>query len=90
MVRRTRTEIKKFFSKDIKNQGLHFPEPANPQRIVYKFDKQIDAIFNQTIDLLKSFSYSRYTPLLFLKEKPDQLVEQRQRNIGGFMEGDFG
>lgn len=87
MVRRTRTEIKKFFSKDIKNQGLHFPEPANPQRIVYKFDKQIDAIFNQTIDLLKSFSYSRYTPLLFLKEKPDQLVEQRQRNIGGFMKG---
>lgn len=87
MVRRTRTEIKKYFEKDIKNQGLHFPEAADPRRIIYQFDEQIDNVFNQTIDLLKSFSYSRYTPLLFLKEKLGVFDAQRQKNIGGFMKG---
>ena len=87
MVRRTRSEIKKYFSKDIKNQGLHFPEAADPRRIVYEFDKKIDAVFNKTIDLLKTFSYSRYTPLLFLKEKPTDMVIQSQKNVGGFMKG---
>lgn len=87
MVRRTRTEIKKYFDKDIKNQGLHFPEAAEPRRIIYQFDEQIDNVFNQTIDLLKEFSYSRYTPLLFLKEKLSDFAAQRQKNIGGFMKG---
>lgn len=87
MVRRTRTEIKKYFDKDIKNQGLHFPEAADPRRIIYQFDEQIDNVFNQTIDLLKEFSYSRYTPLLFLKEKLSDFAAQRQKNIGGFMKG---
>lgn len=87
MVRRTRSEIKKYFGKDIKNQGLHFPEAADPRRIVYEFDKKIDAVFNKTIELLKSFSYSRYTPLLFLKERPTDLIIQSQKNIGGFMKG---
>jgi len=87
MVRRTRTEIKKYFGKDIENQGLRFPEAADPRRIVYKFDKEIDSVFNQTIDLLKAFSYSRYTPLLFLKEKQTDMVIQSQKNIGGFMKG---
>lgn len=87
MVRRTRNEIKTYFERDIKNQGLRFPEPADPRRIVYQFDKEIDRVFNDTIDLLKQFSYSRYTPLLFLKEKPTEFVAQRQRNIGGFMKG---
>ena len=87
MVRRTRNEIKTYFEQDIKNQGLHFPEPADPRRIVYQFDTEIDRVFNATIDLLKQFSYSRYTPLLFLKEKPGEFVAQRQRNIGGFMKG---
>ena len=87
MVRRTRTEIKKYFGKDIENQGLKFPEAADPRRIVYTFDKKIDSVFNKTIELLKAFSYSRYTPLLFLKEKQTDMVIQSQKNIGGFMKG---
>lgn len=85
MVRRTRTEILNFFRRDIDNQGLFFPELDEPKRIIYTFDDKVDRIFSTTIELLKDFSYARYTPLLFLKEQLDPLEIQSQRNIGGFM-----
>ena len=69
MVRRTRTEITKYFSDDIEQRGLFFPELAAPERIVYNFDSEIDAVFNKTIQKLKSFKYSRYIPLLYLEKK---------------------
>ncbi len=87
MVRRTRTEIKKYFSTDITNQGLTFPTMAAPQRIIYEFDDQTEAVFNETIALLKDFSYARYTPLLYLKKQLSEFDLQSQRNIGGFMKG---
>jgi len=87
MVRRTRTEIKNYFSKDIEERGLSFPNVEDPSRIVYRFDEQTNRIFNQTIDLLKSFKYSRYTPLLYLKRGITAFEKQSQRNVGGFMKG---
>ena len=39
MVRRTRKEIKEYFSEDLKRQKLSFPEVANPIPISYEFDK---------------------------------------------------
>lgn len=87
MVRRTRSEIKNYFSEDISKQGLHFPEMAEPQRIIYKFDEETENAFNQTIELLKDFSYARYTPLLFLKNQLSEFDQQSQRNVGGFMKG---
>ncbi len=87
MVRRTRTEIKKYFSDDMKQQGLSFPDVADPSRIVYTFDKQIDTVFNETMMLLKDVKYSRYTPLIFLKKQLTEFELQSQRNLGGFMKG---
>lgn len=87
MVRRTRSEIKNYFGEDISKQGLHFPEMAEPQRIIYKFDAETESAFNQTIELLKDFSYARYTPLLFLKNQLSEFDQQSQRNVGGFMKG---
>lgn len=87
MVRRTRTEIKNYFSDDIKNQGLVFPEMGEPQRIIYKFDSSTDRVFSQTIELLRDFGYSRYTPLLYLKKQLTEFEQQSQRNVGGFMKG---
>jgi HKD family nuclease len=87
MVRRTRKEIVNFFSEDISKQGLSFPELADPERIIYTFDPQTDAVFNQTIILLQEFSYSRYTPLLYLKKGLSEFEAQSQRNVGGFMKG---
>lgn len=87
MVRRTRTEIVRYFNTDIKEQGLFFPELSDPKRIVYNFDDKIEGVFNETIQKLKSFKYSRYIPLLYLEKKLTEFEIQSQRNIGGFMKG---
>lgn len=87
MVRRTRTEIMKYFSEDIEQQGLFFPEVEDPRRIVYQFDDVTGAIFDKTIELLKKFNYSRYIPLLYLKKKISDFDKQSQLNVGGFMKG---
>ena len=87
MVRRTRSEIKNYFSEDITRQGLTFPEMAEPQRIIYQFDSRTEQAFNETITLLKGFSYARYTPLLFLTNRLSEFDRQSQRNVGGFMKG---
>jgi len=88
MVRRTRTEIENYFSKDIKEQGLKFPEVKKPEPLFYELNDEEDGIFNKTIDLIANkFIYARYMPLLYYegKREIDQLEEQSQRNMGRFM-----
>lgn len=87
MVRRTRSEIIRFFSEDMINQGLTFPTINDPHKVVYEFDDEIDKVFTTTLNQLMKFKYSRYMPLLHLKAKVSILVEQSQKNIGGFMKG---
>lgn len=87
MVRRTRTEVMKYFSEDMEKQGVSFPELDDPKRIIYTFDEKTGNVFTRTITLLKDFSYSRYTPLLYLKTPVSEFELQSQRNIGGFMKG---
>lgn len=87
MIRRTRAEILNYFSKDMQEQGLFFPEIASPRRFIYKFNPNINNIFNKTIELLKAFKYSRYMPLLYLNRQMTEFEMQGQRNIGGFMKG---
>lgn len=86
MVRRTRTEIEMYFSHDIKEQGLKFPEVSKPEPLFYELDKNEDAIFNTTIDMIANqFKYARYMPMLYYEGKLDQLEAQAQRNMGRFM-----
>ena len=86
MVRRTRTEIEKYFSRDIQEQGLKFPEVKKPEPLFYELNDEEDDIFNKTIDLIANkFRYARYMPLLYYEGKIDQLEEQSQRNMGRFM-----
>lgn len=86
MVRRTRTEIIKYFGSDLKKQNLKFPEINNPDPLFYELNDQEDKIFNTTIELIsQKFTYARYTPLLYYKGSLDQLEEQSQRNMGSFM-----
>lgn len=87
MIRRTRSEVSAYFEQDLKAQNLSFPELDNPRRIIYKFDRETDRVFNETIELLKQFKYSRYTPLLYLKKGLSEFEKQSQRNVGGFMKG---
>ncbi|MDK2014545.1 MULTISPECIES: SNF2-related protein [unclassified Deinococcus] len=87
MVRRTRTEIQKYFSEDLKAQRLSFPTLAAPQRIIYEFDGQTEEVFDDTMTLIQDFQYTRYTPLLYLKQQISGQQRQGQRNVGGFMKG---
>ncbi len=86
MVRRTRTEIIRYFGQDLQAQGFKFPEVNNPEPLFYELNEQEDAIFTTTIELIsQKFSYARYTPLLYSKKELDQLEKQSQRNMGKFM-----
>jgi superfamily II DNA/RNA helicase len=53
-VRRTRTDIKKYpeYLKDIEEQGIVFPEIADPKAVVYKMDNALEELFFKTIKYL--------------------------------------
>jgi hypothetical protein len=93
MVRRTRKEISKYFNSDLRLQGLKFPELAEPQRIIYYFNKETNKAFDATIAHLKNFTYARYKPLTYLKETAVEefgitaFEIQQQENMMGFMKG---
>lgn len=88
MVRRTRSEIIKFFSEDLKRSGLRFPEVTNPAPAYYELNKVENDVFNRTIKLItQDFKYIRYTPLLYLREdikilsQPEELSQKNMRKF---------
>ncbi len=86
MVRRTRTEIEKYFAEDLKKSNVKFPEVEDPKPFYYQLNEQEDRIFMETVRLItQEFTYSRYMPLIYLKKRISPLEEQSQRNMGGFM-----
>lgn len=85
MVRRTRSDVKTYFKDDVSKQNLVFPNIADPDRIIYKFEGNLEKVFNQTIKLLHQFRYTRYIPLLYYNKPLTEFEKQQQRNIGGFM-----
>ncbi|OUN31766.1 helicase-related protein [Massilimicrobiota sp. An80] len=86
LIRRTRTEISKYYKEDLEKQNLHFPKLEDPIRLDYMYDVEMDQAFNTTIELLKKFSYARYAPLLYLKDKKRVGSDKaRQENMKGFI-----
>ena len=86
MIRRTRSEVQKYYGEDMKKQGLKFPEVKDPTPLFYKFNKTENEVFDDTIRLLlKQFTYARYKPLLYYEgERPErELVGQS--NLANFM-----
>jgi len=86
IVRRTRAEIIKYFTEDLKQQKLKFPEVADPEAVLYQLNDNENVVFNRTIELATTkFSYSRYTPLLYYEGKITQPEELAQKNMRKFM-----
>ena len=86
MVRRTRTEIQKYFLKDMDKENLRFPKIEKPTPLFYILNKEENNIFEETIDLISNkFLYTRYQPLLYYTGKMTALEEQSQRNMSRFM-----
>lgn len=94
MIRRTRTDIKKYFEKDIKKQGLYFPEVQLPEKLVYEFDEHTNKVFEDTIQVIGTknspqelkLTYARYAPKTYLKNQQLSAFEHTQQmNNVGFM-----
>jgi len=87
MIRRTRKEISEYYKEDLERQGLKFPELGNPEKIVYTYDDDIEAVFNHTIDSIQELTYARYKPLTYLQDVPKQVASLliSQINMSGFM-----
>lgn len=85
MIRRTRGEVLKYFADDLAKNGMRFPEIANPEALIYEFDSDLNAKFEQTIELLKKITYAAYCPLLYLTSGPTHLQTLTQSNIRAFI-----
>ena len=88
MVRRTRREIEKYFSEDLKRQNVRFPEVEAPQPLYYQLNEREDQIFDKTVELItQKFKYTRYSPLLqkYYKGDISENIEQGQQNMRSFM-----
>ncbi len=86
IVRRTRAEIIKYFTEDLKQQKLKFPEVADPEAVLYQLNDNENMVFNRTIELVTTkFLYSRYTPLLYYEGKITQPEKLAQKNMRKFM-----
>ena len=67
-------------------QKVVFPEVEDPQPIYYQFDGALDSIFNQTLDLIiNEFKYSRYVPMLYLKQGISHPIALSQTNMRKFL-----
>ncbi|MCL1843483.1 MAG: phospholipase D-like domain-containing protein [Defluviitaleaceae bacterium] len=87
MIRRTRREIMDYYADDLCKQGLVFPKLGTPEQVVYTFDESMDAVFTHTMQTIRSLSYARYSPLLYLEKPTNEQKQQMtaQANMGGFM-----
>jgi superfamily II DNA/RNA helicase len=86
MIRRTRSEIVKYYGVDLNQQGLKFPDVADPKPLFYKFSKTENEIFTETIRLLvQEFKYARYKPLTYYEGEHEERDVQSQRNLAKFM-----
>jgi len=74
IVRRTRADLlnTEEYIKDIKKQGIKFPEIEKPRKILYQLDDDLNDLYDETIKLLKDtntgIKYYRYQAIKFLKE----------------------
>ena len=86
MIRRTRSEISKYYGDDLNLQGLKFPEVADPQPLFYKFNSLESKVFSQTLErIATSFTYARYKPLEYFTGDRKEGELQGQRNLAKFM-----
>lgn len=80
LVRRTRTDIKKYYEEDMSKEKLVFPEISGPHGLEYKMDKQLVKLFNTTMDIIvpseeymqksdRYLSYYRYRAIEFLTDE---------------------
>lgn len=86
MIRRTRSEVAKYYKTDLETQGLRFPDVADPVPLFYGFSKEENTVFSRTMALVAGeFSFARYRPLTYSAERIPDFEFQSQMNLAKFM-----
>lgn len=52
VIRRTRSDIEKYYKEDMQEQGLHFPKIKEPFAIPYEMKGELGELFNDTINII--------------------------------------
>ena len=52
IIRRTRTDIEKYYQDDMQTQALHFPQIHKPVEIPYEMKGALEQLFNTTINII--------------------------------------
>lgn len=79
MVRRTRTDVQKYYADDMQRQGISFPKVIGPNELEYQMDKQLSHLFAETMDIIapteenkrnssRYLNYYRYRAIQFLAD----------------------
>ncbi|MEE0490252.1 helicase-related protein [Methanosphaera stadtmanae] len=87
MVRRTRSDISKYYKEDLKKNHMEFPKVNPPKKEFYEFDDNLDEIFDESLNIITSqLTYAKYTPL---SEKyavnPKNEYQSSQRMMANFI-----
>ena len=80
MVRRTRTDVQKYYADDMEHQNLKFPTIEGPNELEYQMDSQLSHLFADTMDIIapteeyklqsnRYLSYYRYRAIQFLADE---------------------
>ncbi len=86
MIRRTRTEITRYYAADLASQKLQFPEVAAPEPLFYQLNAHENQVFTRTIvQLTREFTYARYKPLTYYTGDRLEGEVTAQKNLAKFM-----
>lgn len=87
MVRRTRNDIQKYYSEDLKKQGIEFPKVNPPHAVYYEFNEKLDKIFDESLEIIsQQLTFAKYMPLSKEYNKdPKNSYQASQRNMSGFI-----
>ncbi len=73
-VRRTRTDLlqHEIYAKDLKQQGIVFPEVSAPEKLLYPLESGLNALYDETMRLIQGedgLQYTRYRAIEFMKSE---------------------
>lgn len=77
MVRRTRTDVKKYYGEDLKKQGIRFPDIKGPVALTYKMSPTLAHLFSDTMNLIAPSEDFKF-------DNPDYLCYYRYRAVQFF------
>lgn len=80
MIRRTRTDVQKYYANDMERQNLKFPKIEGPNELEYQMDFQLSHLFAETMDIIapsdeyrllsnRYLGYYRYRAIQFLSDE---------------------